>query len=216
MSRVSRSFVQFAQIGQVSLVNAALRLEAARRAQAQNLARAQLPPPPFDPSRARTPGDPGRISIPDPNAPKRTPLSTVDAALRLSRALDRFGIPHGRVQVVHPRGVQIWSAPQGEYRPGTGIPLMERVVVLPQGAILDVQPDARMIEAALSSPEGFGMGFYSFVARWNLRDVDQRMSAASFERLGVPTNLLRGQGYIVGTAADRLLPLHRRGDTVPT
>lgn len=208
--------VQSDRVGQVSLVNAALRLEAARRAQGEALQRAQLPTPtPFDPARERRPGEGGTVSVPDPSA-RRPRLSPVEAAMRLSAALDRAGIPHGRVQVTHPRGVQIWSAPQGEYRPGTGIPLMDRVVVLPQGAILTVSPDPRIIEAALASPEGFGMGFHSFTAQWNLRDVDQRFSPATFERLGVPTQLLAGQGYIAGTMADRLLPLHRRGDARPT
>lgn len=202
------------RVGQ-SLVSAALQLDAARRAEALRRAELPTPPPPFDPARERRPGEGGTLSIPDPSAP-RPRLSPVEAAMRLSRALDRFGIPHGRVQVTHPRGVQIWTHPQGEYRPGTGIPLMDRLVVLPQGAILTVQPDPAMTEAALNSPERFGMGFHSFTANWNLRDVDQRMSPASFERLGVPTNLLRGQGFIAGTMADRLLPLHRRGGTVPT
>lgn len=206
--------VQTDRVG-VSLVEAAQRLDAARRAQTQSevLQRAQLPSP-FDPARARRPGEDGTLNLPDPNARPR--LSPVEAAMRLSAALDRAGIPHGRVEVTHPRGVQIWSAPQGEYRPGTGIPLMERVVRLPQGAILTVTPDPRIIEAAVNSPEGFGMAFYSYAAQWNLRDVDQKFSPATFERLGVPTSLLRGSGYVAGPEADRLLPLHRRGDARPT
>lgn len=204
------------RVGQGSLVSSALRLDAARRAEALRRAELPLTPPSrFDPARARQPGEGGTLSVPDPSA-RRPRISTVEAAQRLSAALDRFGIPHGRVEVTHPLGVQIWSHPQGEHRPGTGIPLMTRVVVLPQGAILQVTPDPRIIEAALNSPEGFGMGFYSYHARWNLRDVDQRVSPATFERRGVPTAFLRGEGYIAGSMADRLLPLHRRGQTVPT
>lgn len=202
------------RVGQNSLVNAALQLEAARRAQAAQVLQ-RTPLPPFDPARARTPGTSTTTSIPDPNAPRRPRLTPIEAARRLTQALDRFGIPYGRVQVTHPRGVQIWTAPQGEYRPGTGIPLMDRLVVLPQGTILTVTPDPRMIEAAINSPEGFGMGFYSFEARWNL-GIDQPFSVGTFERRGVPTSLLRGQGYIAGTMADRLRPLRPRGQTVPT
>lgn len=209
--------VQTDRVG-VSLVEAAQRLDAARRAQAAQasaelLQRAKLPSP-FDPARQRVPGQGDTLNLPDPNARPR--LSPIEAAMRLSRALDRAGIPHGRVQVTHPRGVQIWSHPQGEYRPGTGIPLMTRVVVLPQGAILTVTPDPRIVQAAAETPEGFGMAFYSYAAQWNLRDVDQRFSPATFERLGVPTELLRGSGYVAGPEADRLLPLHRLGDARPT
>lgn len=160
-------------------------------------------------------GEGGALAMPDSPASSPPRLSPIEAAQRLEAALDRLGIPHGRVQVTHPRGVQIWSHPQSEYRPGTGIPLMDRVVVLPQGAILDVTPDPRILRAALETTEGFGRAFYSYHARWNLRDADQRFSPATFERLGVPTELLRGEGYIAGTMADRLLPLHRRGRAGP-
>lgn len=190
------------RVGQVSLslVDAALRLDAARRADLAERVRLQqglptTPNPlsraPFDPARS-LPGRMHDVQFPDrsrPRLPSRAEL------------LRRFGIVEGPAVVLRDRGVQIWSHPSGEVRPGTNIPLMTRQWVLPKGTPVTLTPNDALIaaleNAALFDNAGRGIGTAgSYWVRW---DLSRNPLAMLFQVAGIP---IQGQGWARPYAPD--------------
>lgn len=213
------------QVGQ-GLVDYALRLDAAKRAAeardrelAERVRRQQglptTPNPatksPVDVLRPRLPGDEilrgsdrfdptssvrdrdTRVRLPDPNRPR------LPSRAEMFR---RWGIVEGPAVVERARGIQIWSAPAGEYRPGTNIPAMTRLFVLPQGTPVVLTPNEALItaveNATLFNSDGAGIGVDgSYFVRWDVTRND--VLAAAYQAVGIPP---RGEGWARPYAPD--------------
>lgn len=181
-----------------SLVSAALQLDAARRAQQELAERIQK----ATGQGAPTKGPPLRLpaeTLEDVRRRGGLEVSRVDPNRRRpptrAELFRRYGVIEGRAIIDRPRGIQIWSHPFNAYRPGTGIHLMERLFVLPQGTRVFLTPDAVLVDAVLNN-EGNGAQFGSYHVQWS---VAGDAFEGVFRALGIP---VAGTGWARPFAPD--------------